>query len=352
MDSDYFKPCGEHTIVFNGTEDVQTIKVNSSSSFFNKVVFSGSDKVFGTTCEINSFEKDPKCNVTFYGDGKSGWKLEGNETIEGDLYLVNGELDLGEYDLTITGNLIQGGGTIKLGTGTLTVNGDYRIQSRTEKENVAEGETEKYNYGNSTGSLEMTSAECSLIVKGNFITQSTVSHNGKLTAGTMEIGGNFTELYSNRSDNFVSTGTHIVKFTGKNAEHEINLYSSSSYFNILDITNTTIDLKSDNVYVRKELKSESGKIIEKTIYLQNAKLPKIINGNACIFAYTLGNDLIINGDLKFTSESDYSYRDINLNGNSLTVNGNLTTYRNNIYFNNGKIICNGNCAITIHNLSP
>lgn len=97
------------------------------------------------------------CEIDFAGCTEYGKTLDGDLRIDGDYYLGAGVLDLNGHNLTITGNLIQGGGTIKLGTGTLTVNGDYRIQSRTEKENIAEDATERYNYGKSTGSLEMTS---------------------------------------------------------------------------------------------------------------------------------------------------------------------------------------------------
>ncbi len=341
-----FNPTKEHKVILSGTTK-QTINFRNNSYGFNILEINNTSRegVYSQKSVLaNEINLMNNGKINFAGCTEYGKALDDDLVIDGDYYLAAGVLEIGDNELTVNGNLIQGGGTIKLGTGTLTVNGDYRIQSRIEKENVAEGETEKYNYGSSTGSLEMTNAECSVIVKDNFITQSTISHKDRLTAGTMRGDGNFEQISSNaNSKNFVSTENHTVQFNGKDVTHEINLSSSSSYFNILDITNTTIDLKRDNVYVRKELKGESGKIIGNKIYLPDAKLPRIINGNVCIYGCILENDLVINGNLNFTSR--FLFEDINLNGKSLTVNGNLDTYKNRIYFNNGKIICNGNCAI-------
>lgn len=52
-------------------------------------------------------------------------------------------------------------------------------------------------------------------VMGDFVMQSSVSHKGKLTAGTLEIGGNLTQLSGGSNYNFYTSGTHTVVLNGE-----------------------------------------------------------------------------------------------------------------------------------------
>ena len=72
--------------------------------------------------------------------------------------------------------------------GELEVQGDYRVQSLS-------GST----YGNSTGVLNMTNEADTVRVLGSFVMQSTADHREKLTAGTLEIGGDLVQNPYNRN---------------------------------------------------------------------------------------------------------------------------------------------------------
>ena len=90
------------------------------------------------------------------------------------------------------------------------------FRSRTENEDGT------YKYGYSTGFLTMTDESDRVIVNGDFVTDSSVNHSEKLTAGVMTIGGNFTQLNSNNGRyNFAANGNHKVVFKS-NAEHNIS----------------------------------------------------------------------------------------------------------------------------------
>ncbi len=328
----FFNPIREQKIILNGTEK-QTINFYEKASGFNILEINNTSRegVYSQKAVLaNEINLLNNCKIDFAGCTEFGKTLEEDLYIDGDYCLGAGVLDLGNHNMTITGNLIQGGGTIKVGTGTLTVNGDYRIKSR-------------INDDFSSGSFEMKNDECSLIIKGSFELKSTISLKDKLLGGIMEVGGDFIQS-SNGFEDFISSGNHIVKFSKEKSKHDVKLKYITNNFNILDISDTTINLLSDNTYVFKELRGETGIITGNKINLRDAKLPSVINGDAYLYGYALEKDLIVNGNLQIGSR-DYDNENLNLNGNMLTVNGDLTTNRTNINFNKGEIICNGNCTI-------
>jgi len=118
------------------------------------------------------------------------------------------------------------------------VKGDYRIQTPGSEEGT---------YTHSTGYLKMTNDADHIIVEGNFVTDSYVDHGNFLTAGVMEVKGNFTQKstvnLANANNNFKATGTHRVLLSGtqkQTVEFE-NGSPSYSHFNILEITNSSQD---------------------------------------------------------------------------------------------------------------
>ena len=69
--------------------------------------------------------------------------MESDETIEGDLFLARGTLDLNGHKLTVTGNLIHSGGTV------LVNGGELGFQFGQEKHNCLSQklrETEQHSY--------------------------------------------------------------------------------------------------------------------------------------------------------------------------------------------------------------
>jgi hypothetical protein len=167
------------------------------------------------------------------------WVLNNDAGLDGDLYLDGSTLDLSGKTLTVTGNVIHSNGTLKINGGKLVVKGDYRIQTPGAQEN-------EYTY--SSGDLRMTNEADHILVEGSFVTDSLISHTDFLTAGTLEIQGNFEQKstysgYSSTSGlyNFRTSGTHkvVLSGSGKQTVAFENGSISSSYFNILEISNTS-----------------------------------------------------------------------------------------------------------------
>ena len=81
----------------------------------------------------------------------------------------------------------------------------------------------------------MANPEDYICVNGNFLAYSYHS-NTALTAGIIEVKGDFTQKYSyGYSDNFAPSGDHKVILSGKNVQ-KVNFVSEKSKFNILEIT--------------------------------------------------------------------------------------------------------------------
>ncbi|MCM1315478.1 MAG: PKD domain-containing protein, partial [Muribaculaceae bacterium] len=336
--SSNFNPNAEHKVILNGTEK-QIISLNGSSSGFNilEINNTSNEGVFSETpVPANKSYVVNNSKVNFAGFSETGMTLTEDKIIDGDYCLSAGTLDLDGHNLTINGNLIQSGGEVRLNGGTLEVTGDYRIQSKTEEDGI---------YSYSAGYLTMTNEEDKLIIGGDFVTQSTVDHREKLTAGVMTVGGNFKQIRTSGSDyNFVASGNHKVVFS-ENKMHDISFeYGDYSHFAILDISNAEINLK--NTYVCVELIGEARKHEgENLVIINNATIPETVNGNLTISGdYQIKSDVHIKGNLYFTA-STYNKK-INLNGHTLTVDNEVNINSRNIYFDDGILNFAGNCKFS------
>ena len=124
-----------------------------------------------------------------------------------------------------------------MGTGTVTAKGDYRIQN---KETDDDG---NIIYSRSNGRLCMSDDKARLNVFGSFFTQSIYgngSNENYLTAGTLDLKGDFTQISAGNSYNFDARGNHKTVFSGDTVQniHFDNPNNSHFYFLILrnDIT--------------------------------------------------------------------------------------------------------------------
>ncbi len=344
--SDFYNFCASdsHRVILSG-EKIQTVTFDRTESRFNILEvrnYSAEGVVFSTPVTMNKYI-DNGCNVTFSNGERTGWTLETDETIEGDLNLSTGVLDLNGHKLTITGNLIHSGGTVLVNGGELEVQGDYRVQALNGT-----------NYTNSTGVLNMTNEADTVRVTGQFVMQSTASHSGKLTAGTLEIGGNLTQAGAN-SYNFCTSGSHTVILNGTEKQTvSINDYSRDySRFNNLKITNTSEDgvTFARIAYVVGNLYNTETKVTNgSNIYVPSTMVFADNAWNHDIWICenrTLSEDLEIGGTLYLNGGT------LNLNGHTLTVKGNVylgangyTTYLN---VNKGKMYVDGNFNMSYTN---
>ena len=212
VNSDNFKCSGTHKVILNGVGE-QNVYMGSSNSVINELAAenSSSRKVtLGGAVRINKLDTD--IYVTSSNLNLDGVNINGKTfSVNGDIVLRNNDTNINGGILGVTGNLLQSSGTIFINKGALNVDGEYRIQGKTTDSVTGE---QVYQY--STGILKMVYPEDIVRVGGSFTTQSSYSHSNYLTAGTMEIKGDFNQIvYGNSySDNFKCSGTHTVILNG------------------------------------------------------------------------------------------------------------------------------------------
>ncbi|MGE5528536.1 MAG: PKD domain-containing protein [Patescibacteria group bacterium] len=169
----------------------------------------------------------------------TNWTLQKDETVAGNLYLNAGTVNLNGHVLTVSGSLIQAGGVMDVHGGRLEVGGNYDLY----RANAS--------YPNTTGDgiLKMVDAADYVLVGGSFTTRAYVDHSQHLTAGTLEIKGNFLQktavFYSHQYyssywtyiyTNFKASGTQRTVLSGNTLQTISFDNPSSSNFNILIIT--------------------------------------------------------------------------------------------------------------------
>ena len=245
---DGFKASGTHKVILSGSAEQQVYFKNPYYSGFNILEINKSEgkTVFTSPVWINTLtgtgKIDSSINLTYIST-----TILTNYTIYGDLTIQNGMLNLGEKSIRVEGNMSITGGTIDLnrgrllvrgsvtqsnGTmfvngGSLEINGDYKIQSGEGNDPLDD----------SKGYLKMTNENDYILVAGDFITKAYNTHNNYLTAGILEVKGNFKQSYFyNSGDGFKASGTHKVILSGNTVQNVSFQNPGSSKFNILIIT--------------------------------------------------------------------------------------------------------------------
>ena len=163
--------------------------------------------------------------------------IVGDVVIDGNLTIIDQEVDLAGHNLTITGNLNQYSAgriysskdepfltKIKVNGGSLKVNGNYTIGC----------DDELWLFYAPGSILEMTNEDDYVFVGGNFTMASELDHSGHLTAGVLEIKGDFTQ--SSGQLNFAASGTHKTILSGDSVQTITFEYPETSSFNILKLT--------------------------------------------------------------------------------------------------------------------
>ncbi|HOV27632.1 MAG TPA: fibronectin type III domain-containing protein [Pseudobacteroides sp.] len=222
-----FNATGTHKVILTGTSQ-QKIRFDSpASSWFADLEYkntSGSPLIFSGTFNVCGEFVNNGSGLAGLNVGSTNWTLTGDEVIYGDLNISGSTLDLNGKVLKVNGNLTQTGGTMYIDGGRLEVSGDYVIKNPSY-----------YTYAN----LKMTNEEDYVKVGGSFTQHSYYSHEGLLTAGTMEVKGDFIQdvnsSYSGNSANFNATGTHLVILNGTSMQNIKFDSPAQSYFNKLKI---------------------------------------------------------------------------------------------------------------------
>lgn len=212
---------GSHTLAVVGTGP-QHLHLDSRNSRLADLEVGDGAEVTWSGC-LNAARLTRDCAVTSQDLTITGLNLDGHAlTITGDV-TMDGNLSLARGTLTVKGSVIHPYGTLSLNRGSLTVAGDYRIQRPYTDSSGIPG------YQAGTGSLSMVYPEDLLQVEGDMYVQGS---NNTLTAGTLSIQGNFTQI----AGSFTAGGTHTTVLSGTGDRQIITFSGSSSRFNILELT--------------------------------------------------------------------------------------------------------------------
>lgn len=352
---DSFNTSSSHKLILSGL-DTQTITLpaNSKLSVVEVKNFSDGGVIF--TNQVSIFDlRDNGCKVSLESEENTvGWTLNSDETFDGNMLLVAGTLDLNGHKLTITGDLLQSSGTVLVNGGELVIQGNYKLQSSAKVND---------------GILNMSNDADIVRVSGDFVMQSNQSHDGKLSAGTLEIGGDL--LQSGNDYNFHTTGNHTVLLNGTRAQ-TINISSSSVKYS--KITNLKIENTSDegvafsncayvtgDLYNTDSIISESSNIyiVSSTKFVDSEWNYDVTVAAPLIFSHiTIGGNVygVYGGEIKLGGnihiKGNYFVDCIaNINGYTLDVDGDIWV-GSQLNINRGKINVAGNFNLCQDNGSP
>ena len=340
---------GKHKVVLSGAKE-QRINLLNGASFqilelenhsSEGIVVDGSGawkRLVSNGCKISVQEVV----------SETGYILEEDETISTDFVLKGGILDLNGHTLTISGSFLHSGGTVVIGDGKLVVEGDYRFQSRSGEEIGG------YSYGDSEGKLEMAGENGHILVEGNFYDYSHKYKALELSAGCLELKGNFYQWEEAPDYGFYASGSHTVLISGnqKQVIHFQENFDKLSYILNLNITNTSAEgvviEGAHKVYGKCESSRESH--IEGCVCKggYNSQWGEFYNGDMLISdtlnlndKYELGGDLyiqrtlnvyedfVVDGSIYLTGMPEYGTSGyLNLYDAKLTVKGDVEAESN------------------------
>lgn len=332
-----FRAYGQNKIIFNG-DKLQTIDIAPSCRFATIELDNASEEgvVSKTIFGKDKFVRNDT-NFRYEGlDGIFGYKLTKDETVEGDLVLIDDTLDLNGHTLTVNGDFIQMSGEVVINNGSLIISGDYRQQIRELNDGADSlAGTQVYKYSASSAKLTMINADDYLEIGGDFIIHTYSSNQYRQTNGVISLAGNLICDSKYNMNGFCPSNNLCLLLVGDNNQKITNNNARNTIIPNLKIRNTngdyeltgsdlviynSIEPSTANIKLSVEL-SNDAKIIGDTyngnIYSRNAKFNDdvVINGKLS-GETTISGNVVVNGiaDLK----------KLKLNKGSLTINNNLT----------------------------
>ncbi|TYQ15580.1 UNVERIFIED_CONTAM: fibronectin type III domain protein [Acetivibrio alkalicellulosi] len=340
-----FRPTSNHKVVLSG-ENMQKVNFQnsvSSNSVINILEITNTSEggiEFTSKVVVNGEIKETSTPITggknlYLGvNAEVNWEIwpydlsiEDNRTmqndmaIEGNFYIRNGTFNLNEKKLTIKGNLIHSRGTLNINGGELIVKGDYRIQTENvnNQGDITYGDAD-YAY------LFMDKADGYICVEGNFITQSYFVNNNRITAGVLEVKGDFVQrTHRWNRDEFIASGSHRTILSGESLQ-TVTIQTPQSRFNILEIQNYS------------EEGIEFNQALNASTFIDNGckiKFP----GEEQLTGWKLLSDQDYDGNLYLGAGV------LDLDGYVLTVHGDLIQSGGVMDINGGQLIVKGDYKI-------
>jgi len=285
-----------HKTVLNGSGE-QVISFASAYSGFGTLAATNGQLVFKNN--VNWLVQGSDLHVSSSGAmlnyrdiNMKGYSL----TIDGNIRMDT-TINVNGGKMTVNGTLHQTDGTLNVNLGSVNITDNYYIVG--PESNFESG---KENYTACYGCLKMVYEADEVRVGGSIITKAIDNHWSYLTAGTLYVGGDFTQLdagsYTTDAYNFAAQSGHKTVLNGSN-EQVISFASGDSGFGTLSATNDQIVFKNNVNWLVQ------------------------------------GSDLHVS-----SSGAMLNYRDINMKGYSLTIDGRIRM-NTNINVNGGKLTVNG-----------
>lgn len=278
------------------------------------------------------------------------WTLKSDTTINGDLIVKSGNVDLNGFNiivngdmiinsdyydmwgysnysidlnggsLTVDGDLHQANGEIYIDNGTLNVNGNYSIEN-TEINNIGEVE-----YNDCSARVTMNHSHDKINVKGDFTTHNVCYGNICLEEGALSIAKN---IWTDRG--FSSGLNNRIVLNGDSTQ---NIYfcpdDDWGYINMLEVSNPkSRSIVFSGVLRINQLLSDINMVPEK-LSIDYIDLNR--------------KNMSVNGDI-IVGYNNNEYHGIDLNGGTLSVNGNVLQKSGYVYINNGSLNVSGNYNI-------
>ena len=352
IDGGKFACSGSSALNFIGSE-TQIVDVLKESKFAIINLLNDKGIVFNDYYSINEFNRNGNDVKFAEFNGFFGEKLEKDIVIDSDYILLGDMLDLNGYTMTVNGNMLQYAGVVNLNGGTLIINGDYKLEIEND------GDIQP-----STGYIIMRSGEDKIYVKGDFVNHSSCSVANNLSAGLLDITGNF-KVYSTADKSFNCTGNHTIVLSGENDQH-ISFEGSNAQRCIRNLTminhegKTVFFEEGYSPYVSGMI-SDGGCTIVGSFYAYKTTFDNnIYHGDVRLATYfssfvTIYGDLIsdiddahingvvnVYGDFNIVSGKVISYGDISIDGDinigvKDQTSGNLEIYYETISANNLNI---------------
>ncbi|WP_167958742.1 fibronectin type III domain-containing protein [Anaerosporobacter faecicola] len=305
-----FNTDGNHNFILQGTQkQVVTCTGNTISNLINKNISEAGSVVSGQLYIRKNVDDGGRTiggNLYFMSSTVPAngivraniiyryyTELASEYTIDGDV-TINAKCVISSK-LTITGSVnVERNGIVTMNNGSLEVMKDLKFDS---SEIYMEHDTDY------------------ILVHGNW----KFASYGKLSAGTLEVKGDFT------CNNMTMTDTFRVLLCG--TEKQIITAGDKAQFNILELQNTS----GEGVYSAKPIKYNK--------LIRNGTKFLIVEESEGNYGWTLQQDEIINKDLYLSTDT------LDLNGHTLTVKGDLIQSGGELSINSGTLIIEGDYRI-------
>jgi uncharacterized protein YjdB len=252
-------------------------------------------------------------------------------TIDGDFNQTGGIVDVNGGTLNITGDMNQSGGKLAPDKGKITVGGSYDLFE--------------------DGYLVMLNDNDNFVVNNDFtVANDNYSYeSNNLKAGTIEVKGDFTQEEGSYNHNFVPSGTNKVILSGTNQQTISFEDTDYSKFNILKLAKPLPVGYIFNSEVKwnqldEQGVSPNGQKGGDVTLSSDWKLPYNIEvSSLTIDSGSLdlnGHTLTVDGDVEQTGGT------ITLNSGALKISGDMNQSGGTLNTNNGKVNLTGSYSLT------